>query len=137
MKMLELQQRFTNAPEELGPNYAAVFNFWAFVDTLSAEQKNLIATEFRNSNIHISNRGYECRIIDCADKVIDDEYDIWNEVFRVTGIKSNFTIREVITWATHELICMHELIADGTPIVILPFFDCVTCKTDTPDDQPF
>jgi hypothetical protein len=120
MKMLELQQRFTNDLEELGPNYAAVFNFWAFVDTLSDEQKNLIVTEFRNSNIC----GYERRIVDCAEKVIDDEYHIWQEVFKATNHISDFAIRQIITWATHELICMHELIADGEPIVFLPLFDC-------------
>jgi hypothetical protein len=127
MKMLELQQRFTNPEKELGPNYEAVFNFWTFIDTLSSEQKNLIIQRKEDFGRNIINVGYECRIVDYAYKVIENEGSIWQEVFAATGRTLDFSLREAITWATHELICMHELIAKGEQIVVIPLFDCATC----------
>lgn len=124
MTMLELRQRFTIDPEKkLGPNYGAVFNFWAFVDNLTPEQENIIMKRYSEFEADNGYFGYATHLVEYTNRVIENEAVIWQEVY---GEARDFRhiMRLAITWATHEVICMHELIADGKPIVVLPLFDC-------------
>jgi hypothetical protein len=128
MKISQMQQKlgglFISDPEkELGPNYETVLNFWLFLETLSADQVSIIAERYKESErVHGFNMDHICKQVE---KVILDEKELWFRIFDhiyFTGI--NFKI--AITWATHELIAMHEFIANGEHIHIIPLFDCAT-----------
>jgi hypothetical protein len=135
MTLLQLQQRFTNDPEKaLGPNYEAVYNFWAFVDNLTFEETNLIMKRFEE--FENDNASYARLLIEYVVKVLTNEAYIWQEVSEAPENLSHI-MRIAVAWATHELICMHKLIEDGEHIVVLPLFDCAIGETGTPVLQQF
>ena len=128
MKISQLQQNlgglFISDPEkELGPNYETVLNFWLFLETLSADQISIIAEKYKKcERVNGLHMDHTCKQVE---KVILNEKELW---FRIYGsiYFTEIDSKIAITWATHELIAMHEFIANGEQIHIIPLFDCAT-----------
>lgn len=121
----ELGGRFITDPEtQLGPNYETVLNFWLFLDTLSKEQMESIGQKY--SRLEMDNR-FPNKISEYASKVLANECDVWQDVASQSyHLFYPIEFRISLTWATHEIICMHKLIEDDVPIVVLPLFRCDT-----------
>jgi hypothetical protein len=132
MKTSKIQQAlgglFISGPEvELGPNYETVLNFWLFLDSLTSEQEETIIAKYAEFDRNNCNAGYAERIVKQAGKVVLDEQRLWFRVNnKIFAIDSWLSL--AITWATHELVCMHELIGNGEQMVIIPLFcEGATC----------
>lgn len=127
MKTSQLQHglggRFISDPEtQLGPNYQTVLNFWLFLDNLSEEQMESIGQKY--SRLEMDNR-FQNRVAEYASKVLVNEETVWHEVANQSKhLFYPMEFRIALTWATHEIICMHKLIEDDVPIAILPLFRC-------------
>ena len=101
-------------------------NFWLFLDSLSSDQHKLIGERFNELNKcgHFSEY---CDILcQYARRVLENEERLWLKVHRYCNFISSFRSREAATWATHELVGMHELIVADKEIHILPLFNCAT-----------
>jgi hypothetical protein len=131
MKISQMQQKlgglFICDPEkELGPNYETVLNFWLFLETLSADQVSIIAERYNESErVHGFHMDHTCKQVE---KVILNEEELWLRIFDHIYFTGT-TFKIAISWATHELIAMHEFIANGEQIRIIPLFDCANCET--------
>jgi hypothetical protein len=126
MKTSKIQQAlgglFISDPEvELGPNYETVLNFWLFLDSLTSEQQETIIANYIEFDRNKCNAGYAERIVKQAEKVVLDERELWFRVYSKTSDNDSW-LRLALTWATHELVCMHELLANGERMVIIPLF---------------
>jgi hypothetical protein len=104
----------TNPGKYLGPNYQDVLNFWIYVDTLSAEEKEEmwqrcwdLDDDVRNTS-NVASR-------DAAEEVVGlrFRYAAWRAAYDVTGWGL------VFGYATYELIGHHKLLEQNkTPLAL-------------------
>ena len=134
MNYSKTHQRFSTylkAPESLerpedflGPNYAAVLNFWSWTATLTARQSNKIALRWQI----LSQLEYNpVEIADDASYAVDPKaaHAAWEATWPGSwrnGSAMPDAVR-AITWATQELIGMHILLERGNQLVFAPMFD--------------
>jgi hypothetical protein len=111
----------------LGPNYETVLNFWHYVETISKEEYvNIRAAYEENCDAMyrdtFSHKNLLEKIVDSI--TVIDESTIWNNchVLHNRGLVS-FDACSVVSWATHELICMHKLLEDGHKLLFVPLFN--------------
>jgi hypothetical protein len=111
-------------PEDfLGPNYAAVLNFWSWTDTLTARQPNEVALRWQT----YYDLGQCCSVVaEDASYAVDPKAAhaaweaTWLDVWMNGG---DWGVARAITWATQELIGMHILLEQGNQLVFVPMFD--------------
>jgi hypothetical protein len=111
----------------LGPNYETVLNFWHYVETISKEEYVNIRAAYdencdalyRDTLSHREILEKNVNSISCI-----NEANIWNncQVLHNRGLAS-FGDCCVISWATHELIAMHELFEQGHKLLFVPLFN--------------
>jgi hypothetical protein len=108
---LEQPDVLTDPEKYLGPNYQDVLNFWIYLDTLSAEEKNEISVRYwaldlkaresawiasRNVAIEVVGWGFRC--------------EAWDAAYDVTEMC-------IFGDATEELIAHHKLLEQNkTPL---------------------
>jgi hypothetical protein len=127
---LSLGDLFISDPEkELGPNWETVLNFWLFLDSLSSDHRKLIGERYNELERSGRLRGHYEIVCQYVGEVLENEGRLWNKVYRGRNFTFNYNLIDynlAVTWATHELVGMHELIEAGKEIHILPLFDCAT-----------
>lgn len=115
MKLQELIQN----PEELGPNAQAILNFWAFVEQLTDEQKEIIR---QNHDGRWSRYNKEINLESLARTVSRDV--TWAKVVNAFG-RYDDDLAFATAWATMELISMHILVEKGYNFHYLKKFEAV------------
>lgn len=109
----------------LGPNYETVLNFWHYVETISKEEFGAIeASYIENTDIfyndEVSHRNLLTNFVNSISSI--PEHDIWNTSFVYESRGTPFSAICAISWATHELIAMHELFNRGYKLLYVPMF---------------
>ena len=101
--------------KHFGPNYAAVLNFWAYLDTLTGEQiKSIKGVYLRSVSLE-----------DYAGKIVKHQCDVWesSRFFGQEPHKTKFYNPSVLGYATLELVAMHDILNDGHKLNFIPRFD--------------
>lgn len=107
-------------PQQLGPNYQTVLNFWKFAESLTDEQKEIIKKNHDgnwrkyNKKISLEDTAYAVTKLSWAE-IVDafDPYSI------------NDTFAFAAAWATFEIIGMHILVEKGYQFHYLKKFEAV------------
>jgi hypothetical protein len=113
-KRLRVLKVLTTPQDYLGPNWQDVINFWLYVDSLSAEEKNKIAWLYWNLDYKLK-KSAEDIAYDISTEVVGDV--ISNVAWSSTMDVSNWS---VFAFATLELIGSHKLLEQGKSPTFLP-----------------
>lgn len=109
----------------LGPNYETVLNFWHYVETISEEEFGAIEASYvENTDIlyngEVSHKSVLTNFVNSISSI--SECDIWSTSFVFRSRGTPFCAICAISWATHELIAMHELFNQGYKLLYVPMF---------------
>lgn len=112
-------------PEDfLGPNYAAVLNFWSWTDTHTARQSNEVALRWQT---YCDSRQLCSVVAEDASYAVDPKaaHAAWEATWLGAWRDGSAMLdaARAITWATQELIGMHILLEQGNQLVFVPMFD--------------
>jgi len=121
---LKVPESLERPEDYLGPNYAAVLNFWSWTDKLTARQSNEVVSRWQ---AYLSSGRDSVEIAEDASYAVDPKAAhaaweaTWLDAWRNGSVM--FDAVRAITWATQELIGMHILLERGNQLVFVPMFD--------------
>ena len=117
---LQKPEALTKPQDFLGPNYQTVLNFWWYMDSLTEDNWNEVATRYRALD-YAAGAAARDAARDAA----------WDAAGYAAGYAAWSAARDA-TWgaawsaaraATYELIGMHTLLNDGKTLMFVPLFD--------------
>jgi hypothetical protein len=112
-KILKNPAALTNPAKYLGPNWEDVLNFWFYLDTLSAEEKEAISDHYYTLDDYVRNSAIDAARV-AAEEVVGKD-------FRYAACLAAHDVTRVIVfgYATYELIGHHKLLEQGkTPLAL-------------------
>jgi hypothetical protein len=113
-ELLNKPEALTNPGKYFGPNWEDVLNFWIYLDTLSAEEREEMWRRYCALDYTVR-KSARIASRDAAEEVVGENfrYEAWWAAYDVTG-SENFG------YATWELIGHHKLLEQNKTPTFLP-----------------
>jgi hypothetical protein len=126
-KYSEASESLERPEDFLGPNCAAVINFWLWIDTLTTVQFREVAKRYDyiikyNSVGNVEDAAHFVNPKAAHAALQATWHSIWSHYADDYGTEDLDEARAV-TWATQELIGMHILLEQGKRLIFVSLFD--------------